>query len=248
MLSHASKTLAILLLIANFAFATAPEWIVKGVELEYKVGSDTVVFSVVERNSTEIEIDIKTGPKIQRATENASAITGQFWFDPALLEDASKYHHIEDEYEVVDIKSKTIAGTEWEAVSLETMLSGAKTTKVYDRETGLMLSQTVLAEGAPAVTLKSYSLEPGTPPVEVPEEEVEEQTTEPEEEVQNEPAAEQEPEVTTAEDNEPEATVISPGPEPSAEAPQEEEQPKKKPCCPSSLILPALIGLVLIRR
>ncbi|MBN1169685.1 hypothetical protein JXA56_01550 [Candidatus Micrarchaeota archaeon] len=244
-MSPLSKSLSLLLLFAGIVFSTAPEWIAEGIELEYAVGGDKVVFSVVERTSTEIRVEIRSGTSVRTAVENTSIISGQFWFDQSLLENASKYQYIE-EFLVNSEGSQTFIGERWDTLTLETTLSGAKTTRIYDRKTGLMLKQTVSAEGAPTVTLLKHNMggqEP-VPEPEDPESVIEENEppainkdpaeTAVQEEQENKPETAAQPQVTTI--------------TPTAVQTSNEEQPKaKKPCIPAAMLL-ALAAFVATKK
>lgn len=151
-----AKIIPMLLLFVSAAFATAPGWVAKGVVLEYDMDGDTVTFTVTDRTSSEVEFDIKT-KKTFKATENASGLYGQFWFDESKLKSASKGHHI-DEFEVTGTSSQTFAGKKWDTVTLVGTISGARTTRIYDKDSGLMLKQTVMVADAPAVTLEEYTI------------------------------------------------------------------------------------------
>lgn len=155
MLSKISaRIVPMLLLFVSAVFATAPGWVAKGVVLDYSMDGDTVTFTVTERDSDEIRMEIKTGGKYQ-ATENASLDFGQFWFDSSKLKSAKKGDEIGD-FKVTGVDTQTIAGKNWDCVTLEASLSGAKTIRIYDKNTGLMLKQTVQDGDAPPVTLKKY--------------------------------------------------------------------------------------------
>ena len=147
------RIIPMIFVFVSAAFAAAPGWVAKGVVLDYSVDGDTVTFTVTERTSTEIKIKIDS----YKATENTSLNYGQFWFDNSLLEDASKGDKLE-EFTVKEEETQTFAGTQWDTVTLEAVISDAKTTRVYDRESGLMLKQTVQADGAPVVTLTKYNV------------------------------------------------------------------------------------------
>jgi hypothetical protein len=249
MLSKAiARILPMLLIIVSAAFATAPGWVAEGVVLEYSVDGDTVIFTVTERTSTEVSIEIDTGaPEKSMATENASLTNGQFWFDDSLLEDASDGDDI-DEFEVTAEGTQTFAGKQWDTVTLEATLSGAKTVRIYDRDSGLMLKQTVQVSGAPVVTLTEYTVPdfeeaapppPEPPPAEEPTEPADETTepTPPSEQPQPEPYDDTtQPDVTTPDTTPPADTTeeAEPGP------------PAKKPCIPAAALL-MLLGFVFFR-
>ena len=113
-----------------------------------------------------------------------------------------------------------------------------------------MLKQTVSAQGAPVVTIESYSV-PSWAPAEEPEEEPEVTTTQQEtvEPATEEPATQEEEttDETPVQDNKPE-TVVQPQAIPDDEPEQTEEQPPaKKPCIPAAMLL-LLTGFVVTRR
>ncbi|MBI5046865.1 hypothetical protein HZC07_03995 [Candidatus Micrarchaeota archaeon] len=162
------KSLGILLVLLAVAYSVAPAWVSEGVNINYTMGTDNVSFTVLNRTSTGINLAVKfaSASKINRPTDNVSADSGQFWFDNSLLADAFIGRAI-DEYIVVDESKKIFAGKEWDTVSLETTVSGAVTTKIFDRKTGLMLKQTVSGVDAPTVTLVAAyipAFEPAKPP------------------------------------------------------------------------------------
>lgn len=241
-----ARILPMLLIIVSAAFATAPGWVAEGVVLHYSVDGDTVIFTVTERTSTEVSIEIDTGaPQKNKATENASLTFGQFWFDDSLLEDASRGDDI-DEFEVTAVGSQTFAGKQWDTVTLEATISGAKTVRVYDRDSGLMLKQTVQVSGAPAVTLTKYTVpdfgtvappppEPTTPPPTEPTEPADE-TTEP-----TPPSEPPEPY-----DDAVQPDVTTPDTTPPTDAPEEAEPEGKKSCLAGAVLL-MLVGLVFVR-
>lgn len=157
MLSHIlRRILPVLLIISSTAFALAPGWVAKGVVLEYSVGSDDVTFTVHERNSTDIQIKIESKTD-GKAVENAAWSFGQFWFDKNLLQSATKGSSV-DEFTVIDTGTETYAGKSWETVTLEGVISKAKTVRVYDKESGLMLKQSVQVEGTPPVVIKKIKV------------------------------------------------------------------------------------------
>jgi len=243
-----ARILPMLLIFVSVVSATAPGWVASGVVLEYSMDSDTVTFTVTERTSTEVKVDIKT-ENTYKAKENASSYAGQFWFDNSLLEGASKNEEIED-YKVTDLGKETYAGKEWDTITLEGTVSGARTFRTYDIETGLMLKQTVSQPGAPVVTLNSYTIPDfGTSePEEEPEPEVidePEETPEPEE--QPEPEGISEPVEEEAE----EPDVVAPPQEESVGdviADEETEDEEESKSCLTGAILLTLLGFVFVKR
>ena len=148
--------MALLALLA-VSYSVAPSWVKPGVSLNYSVGSDLVSFSVLNRTVSDVKIEVFTKSTSHKAypNENASALYGQFWFDSASLAGAYKGGDI-GEYVVSDISSQSFAGQQWDTISLQVTISGAITTKVLDKKTGLLLKQTVSAVGAPSVILQKF--------------------------------------------------------------------------------------------
>ncbi len=245
MFPHMTKIL-VLLIVANMSFAVAPGWIKKGVELEYSVGGDTYSYKVLGRTSDNIVVEITNNDKTRTVNQNASALLGEFWFDSAELKNTSKYRYIDD-FEVIDISSKNVGGGTYDTITLKAELSGAITNRIYERETGLLLKQTVSVPGAPVVELENRYI-PGidTEP-EAPEPSAPEPTkTNPEPVVDEEEPEVVEPVEETDVIPEPEPYMPSIRNEPEAEpVPQE---PEEKKCCLSALGLVALAGFVLIRK
>ncbi|MEW6722239.1 MAG: hypothetical protein AB1324_03180, partial [Candidatus Micrarchaeota archaeon] len=158
------KILYILIALIAAAYATAPAWVTSGANVNYTVGGDTLSYSVVFRNSTDVKMEITnlTNSKIiAKPTENASGLSGQVWFDDSELENAGG--SIGD-FLVTDYGEMTLAGKEWETVTLESDISGYTLTRIHDRETGLMLKQSVNAPGQPVVTLAQFYLPGISPP------------------------------------------------------------------------------------
>jgi len=152
-----TKIIIALLVMLAVCFSTAPSWVKPGINLNYSVASDLVSFSVLNRTSSDVKLQVFTR-STSRSTypnENASAQSGQFWFDNSSLSSAYSGQDIGD-YEVTDVSTQTFAGKQWDTVTLESTLSGAITTKVLDKKTGVLLKQTVSAVGAPAVILQQF--------------------------------------------------------------------------------------------
>jgi hypothetical protein len=237
-----------LLVFVSAAFATAPGWVAEGVELEYSMDSDTVTFTVTERTSTEVKMTIDTG-KEHQATENASLIYGQFWFDDSLLEDADEGDDIE-EFEVIDEGTETFAGKQWDTVTLEAIITEAKTVRIYDRDSGLMLEQTVDVAGAPTVTLEKYTIpdmEAVAPPPPPPPEPTPpaNDTTEPANETTEPPEPELYNDTEQPDDTTTDTTTVTDTTEDEEEA---ETEPQGKKKCIGGAILLMLAGLVLVKR
>jgi hypothetical protein len=253
---RARIVLALLMLLAAAGFATAPAWVSKGVNLTYSVGSDSVTFAVLDRSAGDLKIQIftKSTNHLSTATENESADSGQFWFDDSLLENAVKFQHIGD-YEVTDVGTGHYAGKDYNTITLTIDVGGATSTKVYDKETGLLLRNTVDAEGAPVVNLQSAyipAFAPPPPPV---------NNTPPPANSTTSPPANPPP----ANTSQPPSNASQPAQQPPAQTPPpqhyntsppatdetqpQEPQPDKKklPCCPS-VILPALLAVAVLRR
>jgi len=229
------RIIPVLLILVSVAFAAAPGWVAKGVVLDYSMNGDTVTFTVTERTSTEVKMNIET-VKEYTATENASLTNGQFWFDDSLLADASSGDEI-DEFRVTDEGTETFAGKQWDTVTLTGTISGAETVRIYDRDSGLMLKQTVQVPDAPEITLTNYVV----PNFDMPPPPGSQPTTQPtgpaSEPAQPEPEEEMQPEVTTT-DTPP--TDTSGEPEPA--------EPPTETCCLPGAVLLMLTGFVLVRK
>ncbi len=234
------KLIIIFLVFAGLIYSTAPSWITKDVSLNYSSGSSKVFFNVINRTQTDLIFEVKTSnsPKPSKATENLSAQSGQFWFDSKLLADASTGSIIGD-YSVVKEGKLTFAGKEWDTITLEIYISGAKNTKIYDKKTGLMLKQTVSAEGAPEVTLLALYVPEWAPPPP--------------------PVQEKKPNGPVLDDSAPNVTddevtdnvdvlnddlQVGEVEQKPASSPAPEKKPL--PCCPSAIIL-GVLGIVIMR-
>jgi len=158
------KILMVLLALLPIGYSVAPAWVNTGVNLNYSAGSDAISFTVVSRSAEDIHLQLYTlsTDKTTHPVENASADSGQFWFDTSLLSGASP-GTFAGAYSVTDAGRQSFAGTDWDTVTLQSTVSGVVTTKVLDRSTGLMLKETFSAAGAPTVTLVKYYI-PGISP------------------------------------------------------------------------------------
>ncbi len=237
------QILAMLLIFLPLCFSKAPDWVAKGVSLEYSVGSSKATFVVTDRNSTDIRLDITT-VKTNKATENASLQYGQFWFDDSLLGGASVGKKIGD-FEVKAIGSMTFAGKEWSAITLEGTISDAKTTRIYDKQSGLMLKQTVNAEGAPTITLTKFTIpafeSAAPPPPAAPAEEENETVSGTDGDgVDESPAAPSSNDSASAPPSQPST--------PSGPSTPPEEPEKKKYCLSGAMMLFLLAAVAFIRH
>lgn len=84
------KLLSILLVLLAVGFATAPSWIASGTNVNYTSGGNLITFTVTGMSGSDIDIRLTTSSPASKGTitDNASAISGQFWFDPSLLGNA----------------------------------------------------------------------------------------------------------------------------------------------------------------
>jgi hypothetical protein len=239
------KLLSILLVLLALGFAAAPSWIDSGASINYTSGGNAISFTVASRTSTEIQIQLTTtSPKTHGTiTGNASADSGQFWFDPALLANAYNGETIDD-FTVTDTGPQTLAGQSWNTITLQEMISGATSTQIYDVQTGLLLEQTVDADGVPNVVLSKYYIPALAPPPPPPPTNV----TPPQ---NNTPPLPQQ-NVTNVTQNttttqKPNTTApAQPAPKPSSPAPSKKTTASSSSCCGSSFIL-LLVGFVTIR-
>ena len=237
------KILVILLTFLAIGYSVAPSWVDKGVNLNYTVGNDTVSFTVLNRTGTDLKIEVKpfSASKPSTATENASANAGQIWFDNSLLAGASIGSDIGD-FSVIEENEQTFAGKEWNTITLQGTIGGATTTRVYDKQTGLLLKQTVNSLGAPTVTLIQVyipALTPPEPPSQPPTQPPTNTTT---------PPSQPPPSENTTQPPQPQPTDTTSEPTPPSSEPSSETPTKKPlPCCPTSLIL-LIIGFAAIRN
>ncbi len=260
-----SRALVLCLLLLSMSFATAPSWVAPGASLNYSAGSDAVSFTVLSRNSTDIRIQIAVSSAPKPSTDfpgvwivrvAASGNSGQFWFDSSLLATAKTGSNIGD-FKVKGSGTQSFAGESWETVTLEATLSGAKTTRVYDKKTGLMLKQTVDASGAPEVIISKYYFPSAAPPPSQPPAQPPANATQPPSNGSGTPPATPPPSQPPAE---PDATPPSGQPyqpsQPSVEPGGEEtpepapEPPKKRPItevCSGGFILLALVGFAALK-
>lgn len=156
-------SLLVLLLLFGGAFARAPSWIAVGTSINYTVGSSLYTFTVTEITSSQIKIDLKASSSTSRLIDNATADSGQFWFDPTLLTSASAGRSIGD-YSVVSTGEDSYAGKTFHTATLQIVLGGATTTKVFDVESGLLLDQRSSASGSSPVLIRNYFVQAWAPP------------------------------------------------------------------------------------
>jgi hypothetical protein len=232
-----------LLLLSAVAFSTAPSWVVKDTVIEYASGSDKITFTVLSNNGSDIKTQIKpsAAPNSYTATENASGLYGQFWFDSAELADAFSGQYIGD-FSVTGDGTQTFAGKEYDTITLVGTVSGSETTRVYERQTGLMLKQTVDAPGAPQVVLTKFTPPAAPAPPPPPVQQPPANQTPPSNTTQPPPTNTSQPSQPPVQ-NPPTEQPSQPPPQETPEAP---EQPGKRPitsvCCGSAMILLALFA------
>jgi len=251
-----TKIIMALLALLAVSFSVAPSWVKSGVSLNYSVGSDLVSFSVLNRTDSNVQIKVftKSTSHSTYPNENASAQSGQFWFDNSSLSSAYSGQNIGD-YEVTDVNTQSFSGKQWDTVTLESTLSGAITTKVLDKKTGLLLKQTVNAVGAPSVILQQFYVPDwvqvpvppvnNTPPPPPPVNNTGNVTAPPplnntvvNSSQNNTPPAQTN---TTVEQN-----TTSPGQAPWPSPPSPADKPF--PCCPAAFILLVLMFAVVSRK
>jgi len=153
------------MILLAICYSTAPSWVASGVNLNYTVGSDTVTFKVINRSGDDLHLNVKylSTAHESNPTENASTESGQFWFDNSELSGVSVGGMIGD-YDVIAQGSQHFANKDWDTITLQTSISGATTTFVYDAATGLLLKETISASGAPTITLINYYVPAWAPP------------------------------------------------------------------------------------
>jgi hypothetical protein len=164
------KTLSVLLVLLSLGFATAPSWIAQGASLNYTSGTTSVSFLVTGVSGSNINIALTTAPPsaTSNIVENATAESGQFWFDNSITSHAYEGELVNG-LDVVSTGPQTFAGQSWNAVTLQGMVSDGmgntvETTYIYDEQTGLLLEQTVDASGVPNVVLSQYYIPALVPP------------------------------------------------------------------------------------
>ena len=233
------RALLLLLVLAAAAYATAPGWVAKGASLNYSAGTDTISFTVLERNSSDIRIQIKLSSAQNPYTgvENASGQYGQFWFDKDQFSNP-------EGFSVVGQSSQSFAGKSWNTITLQGMVSGAQTTRVYDKDSGLMLKQTVGAPGAPVVTLMQYYVPnwqapaPPPPPPSAPP--PANGSAPPPSSPPSTPPPTTPPSATPPSSTPPSSTPPSVPPSGEPFWPEEEPEPEQGPCCLPAFMLGAL--------
>lgn len=158
-------SLLVLLLLFGGVFARAPSWISVGTSINYTVGSSVYTFSVTEVTSSQVKIDLKTSSSssTSRLIDNATADSGQFWFDSTLLTSASAGRSIGG-YSVVSTGQESYAGKSFQVATLQIILGGVTTTKVFDVESGLLLDQRTSASGSSPVLIRNYYVPAWAPP------------------------------------------------------------------------------------
>lgn len=158
-------SLLVLLLLFGGVFARAPSWISSGTSINYTVGSAIYTFTVTEVTSSQIKIDLKTSSSssTSRLIDNATADSGQFWFDPTLLTSASAGRSIGG-YSVISTSQESYAGKSFQTATLQIILGGVTTTKVFDIESGLLLDQRTSASGSSPVLIRNYFVPAWAPP------------------------------------------------------------------------------------
>jgi hypothetical protein len=254
------KSLCILLAFLSLGFATAPGWVANGTSLNYSSGGNLISFTVIGVSGGQISIAINTtSPKSSRAIkEDASAISGQFWFDQPSL--AHSYDgELLNGLTVDGTGRQAFAGDTWDTITLEGMVSGAQATQVYDGKTGLLLKQTVDAPGVPDVVLSGYYIpallpaQNATPPASGAANSSINSSAVPDDSINSSIAAPQ--------DNSTDNSSIAPDniqipddntsliPDASGAAPQPDDQSassSSSPCCASAFIL-LLVGFVALK-
>jgi hypothetical protein len=242
-----TKILVLLLALLTVVYSVAPAWVVTGVNLNYSVGSTPFTFSVLSRNTTDIqveEINLSSSKTPHPGDENASKDSGDFWFDSSLLSSASTGSTIGD-YSVTDEGTQTFAGTSWDTLTLQGTVTGAMTTKVLDRKTGLLLKQTVDAPGAPVVTLTQYYI-PSLAPAAAPP-----GNTQPAPAPTAPPANTSPPANATqpapGNNTTPQTANQTQGGQPAAGSASTGTAPAKKQCCTSAFLL-LVVGIVALRN
>jgi cell division septation protein DedD len=154
-----TKTLMFLLALFALGYPAAPAWVNNGASVTYSGTGGPYAFTVQSRDSTTdvVSQTIASGTP-STFDENASAESGQFWIDPAILSSASAGGSIGN-YSVTAEGAQTFDGTSWNTITLESLQYGTPTTQVYDMASGLLLQQSYPSStGAPTITLEQYNI------------------------------------------------------------------------------------------
>jgi hypothetical protein len=246
-----AKLLPLMLVLLAVCYSTAPAWVDTGVNLNYTVGNDTITFTVASRAADALKIQVKplSSPKTSTATENASGVSGQFWFDTGLIANAYNGKKIGD-YQVTAVGKQTYAGKQWDTLTLEIDSAGAHTTKIMDVPTGLLLSQSVVVKGGPTtvITLKQFYIPAFAPPPPPPA-----NATNPPPANNTAPApvnASSNSTNTTASSppqNNTQPTVVQPSQPSTPAAPTQPTGPQKEPCCLTTAFIMLILASAIFR-
>jgi hypothetical protein len=247
-----AKLLPLMLVLLAVCYSTAPAWVDTGVNLNYTVGNDTITFTVASRAADALKIQVKplSSPKTSTATENASGVSGQFWFDTGLIANAYNGKKIGD-YQVTAVGKQTYAGKQWDTLTLEIDSAGAHTTKIMDVPTGLLLSQSVVVKGGPTtvITLKQFYIPAFAPPPPPPPA----NATNPPPANNTAPApvnASSNSTNTTASSppqNNTQPTVVQPSQPSTPAAPTQPTGPQKEPCCLTTAFIMLILASAIFR-
>ena len=249
-----ARCLVVLMMLLAICYSTAPSWVASGVNLNYTVGNDTVTFKVLDRSGDDLHLNLKYLSTAHQSnpTENASGESGQFWFDNSELSGAS-VGNIVGVYDVIAQGSQHFAGKDWDTVTLQTSISGATTTLIYDAATGLLLKETISATGAPTITLINYYVPAWAPPPPPPANNT--NTTPPQQNASTNNTGSPPPANTSGSSPPPQQPSQPPGTNisnqsagtPPASQPAASSGTAKKKLCSSSAFILLILGLAIIR-
>ncbi len=237
------KNIFILLVLFTIAFSSAPTWVVVGTNLNYSTTSNNLSFTVQNVSISQIKTQLKTystgGALVSTAVpnENASAMSGQFWFDPYFLQTAFVGGSI-GAFSVTDQGKQTFAGKEWDTVTLEDTEGGATVRRVYDKS-GLLLKETVSVPTF-SVILTQYNIpsignsNPAPPPPAPPPQPKNNSAPAP-----PPPNVAPNPSPNPAPDNSQNQSNVTPAPKPKIPSKLTPKAPAKPllPCCPATFVL-----------
>jgi len=155
------KYLILFSLLASLVFSFSPEWVKEGLKVEYQIFTynkdnpssissvSSVSFTVVSKVGQEIKIETrspstKTTPT-GRPVNNATANSGEFWYEPSLLVNSYIGQNI-DGWLISKIGEKiNLAGKDWNVVYMTKTVGGFTKYRTVDKEKGLLLIENVTA-------------------------------------------------------------------------------------------------------
>ncbi len=137
------KQIFIILVLVSILFSAAPDWVKTPLKVEYTgTPGGAIVFEVTTRTETDIGITLTVdGAPGGKPTDNATGVSGQFWYDNTKTAKAN-YDETFDGWKVVEKEvSITAGGKTWKTAELTKIVSGIDKTRYVDRETGLLIKE-----------------------------------------------------------------------------------------------------------